>query len=145
MLNIQNITKPLSLARGVFYVVEFSAKGGVAYRRVGDGWKEEHEDESLTAEYTTRKEVDHIGLATWSRKIVNSAYNVMERHCSQTPIGYWISEEHSSRMLEELAAVKLEARKLNDFARTVGSQRRAIIDVYAMSVGQESDEQTAIR
>jgi hypothetical protein len=139
------IVKPLNLARGIFYVVEFSAKGGVKYNRIGDETKEIREDESMTAEYATRKEVDHIGLQTWSRKIINAAYNVMERHCSQTPIGYWIEESRSVKMLEELGQVKLEARKLNDFARTVNSQRRAIVEVYAMQVGEDNLESVAKR
>lgn len=139
------IVKPLNLAKGLFYIVEFSAKGGIAYRRIGEETKEVRSDESMTAEYSTRKEVDHIGLQTWSRKVVNAAYNVMERYCSATPVGYWISEDKSYDMLQELGQVKLEARKLNEFARTVGSQRRAIIEVYAMQVGQEALEATAIR
>jgi hypothetical protein len=141
----QEIVKPLILAKGIFFVVEFSAKGGVAYRRIGEETKEVHSDESMTAEYATRKEVDHIGLQTWSRKIINAAYNVMERHCSQTPIGYWIAEDRATKMLEELGQVKLEARKLNDFARTVHSARRAIVEVYAMQVGEENLESVALR
>lgn len=142
---MQDITKPLTLAVGLFYIVEFSAKGGVTYKRIGDEIKETRADESMSAEYSTHKEVDHIGLQTWSRKIVNAAYNVMERHCSPTPVGYWIAEDKASKMLEELGQVKLEASKLNDFARSVHSQRRAIIDVYAMQVGAEALEKTAIR
>lgn len=146
MITSSDITKPLNLARGIFYIVEFSAKGGVRYERIGSEVQDIRDDESMSAEYSTRKEVDHIGLQTWSRKIVNSAYNVMERHCSQTPIGYWIAEENSKSMLEELAAVRMEAGKLNDHARSIGSRRRAIIDAYAVSVsGQEDDEKAAIR
>lgn len=139
------IVKPLNLARGIFYVVEFSAKGGVVYRRLGEESKEIHEDESMTAEYATRKEVDHVGLQTWSRKIVNAAYNVMERYCSQTPIGYWVSEERAPKMLEELAQVKMEAGKLNQVAKAYRSLRRVNIEVYAIQVGQESLETTAVR
>lgn len=139
------IVKPLNLARGIFFVCEFSAKGGTVYRRLGEEEKTVHEDESMTAEYSTRKEVDHIGLQTWSRKIVNMAYNVMERHCSATPIGYWVSQEKAQAMLDELAQVKMEARKLNDFARTVKSRRHVTIDVFAMEVGKESLESSAIR
>lgn len=145
MQTLPEITKPLLLARGIFFVVEFSAKGGVSYKRIGHEWSETHEDKSLTAEYSTRKQVDHIGLATWSRKVVNAAYNVMERYCSPTPIGYWIAEEHSSKMLAELAQVKQEAQSLNSHASSVGSHRRAYIDVYAMRVGEEDLEKTAKR
>jgi len=143
--NLPEITKALTLNRGLFFIVEFSAKGGVAYKRVGAVHEEKFEDESLTAEYTTRKEVDHIGLAKWSRQIVNAAYNVMERHCSATPIGYWIAEENSSKMLAELAGVQMEAQKLNKVARDMRSGRRVLIDIYSMTVGQEDDEKTAKR
>lgn len=145
MTKLAEITKPLALARGVFFVVEFSAKGGTTYHRIGEEHSETHEDESLTAEYSTRKEVDHIGLAKWSRQIINQAYGVMERHCSPTPIGYWISEEKVSAMLLEIAAVKEEAGKLNRFAAGVNSRRRAHIDIYAMTVGQEDEVKTAMR
>ena len=45
MQPLPEITKPLNLARGIFFVVEFSAKGGVTYKRVGKEYVEEHEDE----------------------------------------------------------------------------------------------------
>lgn len=142
---LPDITKPMEMARGLFFVVEFSAKGGVSYKRVGEGWSKEHEDKSLTAEYSTRKEVDHVGLSTWSRSIVNSAYNVMDRHCSATPIGYWIAEDKAATMLAELGQVQEEAEKLNKHAREVGSERRARIDVYSFTVGHEDEEKTAKR
>lgn len=139
------IVKPLNLARGIFYIVEFSAKGGVRYTKIEDLGKTVNADESAVEEYSTRKDVDHVGLQTWSRKIVNMAYNVMERYCSITPVGYWIAEERAPKMLEELAQVKMEARKLNDYARDIKSKRRATIEVYAMQVGEEALEKTAIR
>lgn len=139
------IIKPLQMAHGMFFIVEFSAKGGVTYTRVGEGWETEHEDKSLTAEYSTRKEVDHIGLAKWSRSVINQAYNVMERHCSPTPIGYWVADAGSQKMLEELAQVKEEAEKLNKHARTVGSARRAVVEIYGIQVGNEDEEKTAKR
>ena len=139
------IVKPLNLARGIFYIVEFSAKGGVKYTKIEDLGKTVHEDESAVEEYSTRKDVDHVGLQTWSRKIINAAYNVMDRHCSITPVGYWIDETRAPFLMEELNGCKMEARKLNDFAREVGSRRRTLIDVYAMQVGQEALEVTAIR
>jgi hypothetical protein len=142
---IQDIIKPLNLARGFFFKTEFSATGGVKYRRMGEETQEKREDESMTAEWATRKDVDHVGLMTWSRRIVNAAYNVMEKHCSQTPIGYWISEERAPKVLEELAGIKMEARKLNDFAKTVRSLRHVTIEVYATQVGQEDMEKAAVR
>lgn len=139
------IVKPIAMSPGFFYITEFSATGGVSYGRVGKGWSKEHEDKSLTAQFTTRKEVDHVGLLKWSRKVVNLAYGVMERYCSNTPIGYWVSEETAPKMLSELAGVKFEADQLNKAARDLGSRRRCRIDAYAIRSNEQSEEQIAIR
>lgn len=138
------ITKPLTLAKGLFFVVEFSATGGVSYGRVGPGW-EEQDGDRLQAEFTTSKKVDHIGLLKLSRKIVNAAYNVMERFCSQTPIGYWVDDQTAPKMLAEIAEVKAESVRFNKLSQTLGSRRRSHIDIYSMRVGQESDESAALR
>ncbi len=140
-----DIVKPLSMTNGNYYVVEFSATGGVKYGRVGEGWEEEKADESLEAEYTTRKMVDHIGLLKWSRKIVNAAYNVMERHGSPTPIGYFVAKTGVEAMLAELAGVKREAQSFNKAATDLKSARRCRIDIYAVKGAEECDESLAIR
>lgn len=139
------IVKPLNLAHGFFYICEFSATGGVKYARIGEMQVIEREDESLTAKYATRKDVDHIGLVKWSRKIINSAYGVMERHASMTPVGYWIAKDRAPAMLAELAQVQEEARNLNKHASEAGSARRCRIDVFAVEAGQDALESVAIR
>jgi uncharacterized protein YbjT (DUF2867 family) len=144
-MSIPEIAKPLALSHGFFYITEFSATGGVKYARIGDVDVVERDDESLTAKYKTRKDVDHIGLLKWSRKIVNSAYGVMERHASSTPVGYWIAKDKADLMLSELAQVRAEAESLNNHARSVGSERRCRIDVFALEAGQDSLEAVAVR
>lgn len=142
---LPEVTKALQMDKGIFFVVEFSNRGGVKYTRIGDEHQEVHDDESMTAEYSTRKDVDHIGLASWARKIINSAYNVMERYCSHTPIGYWIQESKAPAMLQEIKEVQEEASKLNKHARESRSQRRCQIQIYSMIVGEEDQEKTAKR
>lgn len=142
---VPEIVKPLNLGHGYFYVTEFSATGGVKYARIGDTETEEREDESMTARYKTRKDVDHIGFLKWSRKIVNSAYGVMERHASVTPIGYWIAKDKAQAMIAELAQVQEEAHNLNKHAIEVGSARRCRIDAYALEAGQDALESVALR
>lgn len=139
------IVKALTLAHGMFYICEFSATGGVKYARIGAMDVEERADESLTAKYSTRKDVDHIGLVKWSRKIVNSAYGVMERHASHTPVGYWVAKDKVQAMLDDLAQVKEEAHNLNKHASAVGSARRCRIDVWGVEAGQDQLEAVAIR
>lgn len=144
-MNAPEIFKPLTLAHGLFFICEFSATGGVKYARIGNTETEEREDESLTARYKTRKDVDHVGLNKWSRKIINSAYGVMERHASVTPVGYWCSKELAPVLKDELAQVKAEAEALNKHASEVGSARRCRIEVFAVEAGQDALEAVAIR
>lgn len=134
--------KMLALDNGFFYVVEFSATGGVRYSRT-DG-KEEQEDQKLTAEFTTVKEVDHVGMLKWSKKIVNAAYNVMERHASNTPIGYWVNRDAVEALHKEMEQVREEAQTFNAGAAAVGCGRRVRIELYAVQA-TESETRVATR
>lgn len=136
------ISKPLILSPGFFLVPEFSATGGVKYSR-GEA-TEEQEGERLEAEFTTRKVVDHVGLLKWSRKIINLAYNAMERYASQTPIGYFVNADNHAKLMEEIKAVQGEAESFNRAACDVGSGRRVRISVFPIAL-QESDETAAVR
>lgn len=138
----QDCTKPLILGKGFFLVPEFSATGGVKYTR-RDG-HEEQTGERLEAEFTTTKVVDHVGLLKWSRKIINLAYNAMERHASQTPIGYWVPADKAEAITAEIAGVRKEAESFNTAAHNVGSGRRVRIATYPISM-REDDESAAIR
>lgn len=142
MLISTEISKPLVISAGFFLVPEFSATGGVKYSR-GEA-SETQEGERLEAEFSTRKTVDHVGLLKWSRKIVNLAYNAMERYASQTPIGYFVSSANHPKLLEEIQAVSAEAESFNRAACNVGSGRRVRISVFPIQL-QESDESAAIR
>ncbi len=135
-------TKPLILGKGFFLVPEFSATGGVKYTR-RDG-HEEQTGERLEAEFTTTKVVDHVGLLKWSRKIINLAYNAMERHASQTPIGYWVPADKAEAIMSEMAGVSKEAQSFNTAAHNVGSGRRVRIATYPITM-REDDESAAIR
>jgi hypothetical protein len=139
------IVKPLALGHGFFYITEFSATGGVKYARIGDTQVEEREDDSLTAKYQTRKDVDHVGLLKWSRQIINQAYGVMEKYASETPVGHWCTREVAPKLLSELEQVQEQAKNLNKHAAEVGSARRVRISVFAVEAGQDALESVAIR
>lgn len=143
--NAPEIVKPLALGHGFFFITEFSATGGVKYARIGETETHEFEDQSLTAKYKTRKDVDHVGLNKWSRQIINQAYGIMEKYASQTPVGYWITKDKAPALLEEIAQVQEIARNLNKHAADVGSARRCRIDIYAMEAGQDALEAVALR
>jgi hypothetical protein len=134
--------KNLALDNGFFYVVEFSATGGVRYTRK-DG-HEEQEGERLMAEFTTQKDVDHVGMLKWSKKIVNMAYNTMERHASSTPIGYWVRRDAVEALHKEIAEVQHEADRFNLGAQAVGCGRRVRIALYAVQA-TESEHSVAAR
>lgn len=142
---LPEITRPLSLSHGLIFVTEFSATGGVKYSRIGESETIERDDDTRTDKYETRKDIDHVGLVTWSKKIVNQAYGIMERLASQTPVGYWVSHENATSLLTEIADCQRQAKNLNKHASDVGSARRCRIEVFCLQVGQESLESVAIR
>ena len=141
---MSQVMKPLALSNGLFLITEFSATGGVKYARIGDEEITEQGDE-LTAKYSTRKDVDHVGLLKWSKQIINQAYGVMEKHASSTPIGYWIKKENAPALMAELVQVQEQAKNLNAHAQAAGSARRCRVDVWALEAGQEALESVAIR
>lgn len=142
MTTPNEITAPLNVGNGFFYVVEFSATGGVKYTRQA-GFEETHGDE-LIGEFTTQKHVDHVGLLKLSRKAINAAYLVMERWASATPIGYFVSSENAPKLEAELAKVAEDARGLNAIAEQFGSKRRVRIGAYRVQV-KEDDSAVAVR
>lgn len=144
MTNKTEIIKPMIIADGIFLITEFSNRGGVAYHRIGAVETETLEHERERSTYTTRKEVDHIGLEKWAKKIINQAYSTMDRHCAHTPVGYWLPPAKSDALMADLAGDRAEAQKLNDHARSAGSHRRVTIEVYAVQIAEDL-ERTALR
>lgn len=138
------ITRPLNVGSGFFYVVEFSATGGVKYTRQAGFEEPDVTGEGLIGEFTTQKHVDHVGLLKMSRKLINAAYLVMERHASATPIGYFVSAASVPKLEAELAQVVEDARGLNVIAAQVRSARRVRIAAYRVRV-EEDDAAVATR
>jgi hypothetical protein len=137
-----DITKPMILASGYFLVPEFSATGGVKYKTLDT--QEERDGDRLTAEWATRKDVDHVGLLQLSRKIINSAYHAAERWASNTPIGYFVSLDNWPKLQAEMAEIAAEADRFNHLAAQLGSGRRCKIALYPIRM-QEDDETAAKR
>ncbi len=136
-------TKNLTLNdTGVFLIPEFSATGGVSYRRTGR--TEDREGERLIADFSTRKEVDHVDLVSASRTLLNSAYAVLEKHATPTAVGHFVDEEGELAVREEIAKLSAEASEFNLAARKVGSERRVRIAVYAVALVID-DERAAAR
>lgn len=127
---------------GCFLVPEFSATGGVSYRRTGRS--EEREGDRLTADFATRKEVDHVDLVSQSRTLINRAYAVLERHATPTPVGHFVDAEGELAVREEIAKLTAEADDFNARARAAGSERRCRVAVYSVSLILD-DERAAQR
>lgn len=141
-MTTKEIARPMVLANGYFLVPEFSATGGVKYKTLDT--QEERDGETLKAEWSTRKEVDHVGLLTLSRKIINSAYNTAERWATNTPIGYFCDAANYPKLEEEFAQLRTEAESFNRLAQSLGSARRVRISLYPIRI-QEDDESAAKR
>lgn len=127
---------------GVFLIPEFSATGGVSYRRTGRS--EETDGERLTANFATRKEVDHVRLVSESRQLINRAYAILEKNATPTAIGYFADAEGELTIREAVTALALESDAFNARALAAGSERRCRVAVYAVALVLD-DERAATR
>lgn len=127
---------------GCFLVPEFSATGGVSYRRTDR--VEEIKGDRLTADFSTRKEVDHYELVSQSRALINRAYAVLDRHATPTPVGHFVDPEGELSVREEIAKLAAEAEAFNTRATEAGSERRCRVAVYAVALVVD-DERAATR
>lgn len=123
---------------GYILILEFSAKGGVSYRR--ETTNEEREGEALHAELHTTKRVDHVGMAKKSRALINAAYHIVDRHASPTPLGYWASKETlEGEILPALQFVQESANQFNLEAFNVGSERRVAINLFPVALAEDNE------
>lgn len=124
---------------GCFLVPEFSATGGVSYRRTNR--REIESGTRLVEDFETRKEVDDVVLVTESKAIINRAYATLEKHAVRTPVGYWAGPDAELQIREEVQALEAEAVDFNARAREARSERRVRVAIY--SVGLIMDDAAA--
>lgn len=117
---------------GVFLIPEFSATGGVSYRRTNRTTVED--GARLVEDFETRKEVDDRDLVTESKAIINRAYAILEKHAAHTPVGYWVDPEAELTVRERLMELETLARDFNVRARAAGSERRCRVAVYSVGL-----------
>lgn len=117
---------------GSFLVPEFSATGGVSYRRTNRRTIEA--GARLVEDFETRKEVDDQALVTESKSIINRAYAVLEKHTVHTPVGYLATPEAELAVREALIALQSEAEDFNVRSVAAHSERRVRVAVYAVSL-----------
>jgi hypothetical protein len=127
----------LEFKPGYILALEFSATGGVSYRR--EATNEERDGEGLRAELVTHKHVDHVQLNKDSRAIINQAYHIVDKHATPTPLGYWADDAALERITQELAGAQEAASVFNELARTLGSARRVEISIYPLALAENNE------
>lgn len=127
----------LEFKPGYILALEFSATGGVSYRR--EATIEEQDGEGMRAELHTHKHVDHVELNKNSRAIVNQAYHIVDKYATPTPLGYWVDELALSKITTELAGAQEAAAVFNELAKTLGSARRIEISVYPLALAENNE------
>jgi len=127
---------------GFVLILEFSARGGVSYRR--ETTDEETDGESLHAQLHTHKTVDHVTLNRRSRAIINAAYHVVDRHATNTPLGYWATAEVlAEHIAPAITRIQEDAEDFNLAAQAAGSARRVNINLFPVALSE--DNETAAR
>lgn len=127
----------LEFKPGYILALEFSATGGVSYRR--EQTIEEQDGEGLRAELRTHKHVDHVELNKNSRAIINQAYHIVDKHATPTPLGYWVDDVALEKITSELENVRESAQVFNELAHTLGSARRVEINIYPLALAENNE------
>lgn len=131
------LTKTLKMRPGYFLALEFSAHGGVSYRRAT--LNEEATGPGTVTDFNTRKTVDHIELNKQSNSIVQSAYSVLSKYAVSTPLGYWIDKPGLDKLAEDLRHVQENAESFCRRAADVGSARRVAIAIYPLALAEDNE------
>lgn len=140
-MSSQNRPGVMEFRPGYILSLEFSAIGGVNYRR--ELVDEVIEGQELRAEFRTQKHVDNVDMQKTSRAIINQAYHIVDKHATPTPIGYWVDAEALEKIMTELAGPQEAARMFNELAASLGSRRRVEIHVYPLRLPEFQDDSFA--
>jgi hypothetical protein len=127
---------------GYLVATEFTANGGITYAR--EDISSELEDRRLRAEFKTTKRVDDVDVVGESTKLLNRAHNAITRHCTKTPIGYFVSRAKLVCLEDEISQLRIDVRSFNARAAMLGSARRVRAEVYPLQVAMD-DERVAAR
>ncbi len=123
---------------GHIIAIEFSALGGVRYSRKNS--QTIHVGMGQVTEYDATKVVDNQDLHKESKAIVGAAYYTMDKHCVNTPLGYYADADQLLATRRALAPVQDAARMFNELAYRVGSARRVTIEVYPFELNLDNEQ-----
>ena len=125
----------LRLDNGVFVATEFSAKGGVEYRR--SATRVQETPHGQRAEWDTTRHITHLDLHHASKQIVGRAQYLVGRYCANTPLGYYLPDRNRHAFEAAMLPVAEAAAVFNDEATRVGYDRRVRVAFYTFTVATD--------
>jgi hypothetical protein len=125
-------TRTHDLPDGLFLIAEFSATGGVEYRRTAT--ETETSGDAIREEYAGIKRVDHVGLVSLSRQLVARAERAVASRATRTPLGWYVETARVTEVFAALEDLQREAQDFNVAATAANSERRVRIAAYPMQI-----------
>jgi hypothetical protein len=125
----------LRLDDGVFVATEFSAKGGVEYRRSATRVQETARGQR--AEWDTTRHIPNAELHFASKQIVGRAQYLVGRWCATTPLGYYLPDRNRRSFEEAMLPVAEAADVFNAEAERAGYDRRVRVAYYTFTVATD--------
>lgn len=132
----------LKLDNGVFVSTEFSAHGGVEYKR--GRTKVEENTRGERAEWGTVRLISDKEMYLASKQIVGRAQYLLGRYCASTPLGYFLPDRNAAKFAAEMAPVERAASIFNNEAQAIGCERRVRVAWYTFII-QTDDTKIAAR
>ncbi len=133
----------ISIRPGYYVIVEFSATGGVKYRRRDsreDVIKVDEETTKIEGEFTTDKKIDNVAVIGNSVRIVGAAHHLIEKLTTPTPLGPFVDVGQLAELDAALAELREAARLNNAIATRLGSARRTTIEIYPVEINVSNEK-----
>jgi hypothetical protein len=128
-----------------FLLIDTCRCAGGVHRKLKDTHTEVvNQGNGIARDYQGHVEIDHVQVKADMDKLVGAAkYIIGKKHGVATPLGCILDAEAVKAVDAELAPLKAEAERMNELARTEGSDRRCYVG-YAPTQLMLDNEATAL-
>jgi hypothetical protein len=109
---------------GFVIVPEFSLTGGVHTSSTRKGRRKVNDGQGVEAKYDVTKRVEDVRRYKQGVALRTRAYYLTDRHCVNTPLGYWLPREKQTAYELDMAHLGHEVFAFNDEATRADSDIR---------------------
>jgi hypothetical protein len=116
--------QPFAVGDGFVIVPEFSLGGGVHSKSKNRGKRKVNDGQGVEMRYDVTKRVDDMKRYKAGVALRTRAYYLTDRHCTNTPLGYWLPRENEAAYNKDMSVLGEEVVDFNQAAIKAGSDIR---------------------